>query len=81
MYTVEVFVTYKESILDPQGQAIMQGVHQMGYEAVKNIRQGKYFQIEIAKEVGDVDQAVADICDRLLANVNMETYRYTIKEV
>ncbi|MGX7106940.1 phosphoribosylformylglycinamidine synthase subunit PurS [Hutsoniella sourekii] len=80
MYKVEIFVTYKESILDPQGEAIRDAVNQMGYQSVESIRQGKYFELEVNKEVEDVEALVEAICDQLLANVTMETYRYTIKE-
>ena len=80
MYQVEIFVTYKESILDPQGEAIQQAINQMGYTEVESVRQGKYFELEIAKDVADVQATVEDICDKLLANVTMEAYRYTIKE-
>lgn len=80
MYQVEIFVTYKESILDPQGEAIQQAVNQMGYTEVESVRQGKYFELEIAKDAADVQATVEDICDKLLANVTMEAYRYTIKE-
>ncbi|MDK6805801.1 phosphoribosylformylglycinamidine synthase subunit PurS [Aerococcus sp. UMB7834] len=80
MYQVEIFVTYKESILDPQGEAIQQAVNQMGYSEVKSVRQGKYFELEISKDVADVQARVEAICDKLLANVTMEAYRYTIKE-
>ncbi|MGX7091600.1 phosphoribosylformylglycinamidine synthase subunit PurS [Hutsoniella sourekii] len=80
MYKVEIFVTYKESILDPQGEAIKDAVNQMGYQAVESIRQGKYFELEVNNEVEDVEALVEAICDQLLANVTMETYRYTIKE-
>ncbi|AMB93969.1 phosphoribosylformylglycinamidine synthase subunit PurS [Aerococcus sanguinicola] len=80
MYQVEIFVTYKESILDPQGEAIQEAVNQMGYREVESVRQGKYFELEISKDVADVQATVEAICDKLLANVTMEAYRYTIKE-
>ncbi|MCR8968811.1 phosphoribosylformylglycinamidine synthase subunit PurS [Facklamia sp. 7083-14-GEN3] len=81
MYKVEVFVTYKESILDPQGEAIKGSVHRMGVDQVKEIRQGKYFELKIEKGQEEVETLVEKICDKILANPVMESYRYTITEV
>ena len=73
MYLVKVYVTYKESVLDPQGEAVKGAVHRLGYQNVSEIRIGKYFE-SVAAEIEEV-------CDKLLANVNMETYRYEIIEM
>ncbi|MDR1473696.1 MAG: phosphoribosylformylglycinamidine synthase subunit PurS [Lactobacillales bacterium] len=81
MYEVKVYVTYKESVLDPQGEAVKGAVHRIGYEEIKEIRIGKYFEIQIEKGSRKVEDVVEEICDKLLANVNMETYRYEIMEV
>lgn len=78
MYFVKVYVTYKESVLDPQGQAVKGVVHRMGYEEIDEIRIGKYFEIKVAKGDRPVEEMIENICDKLLANVNMETYRYEI---
>lgn len=81
MYKVEVFVTYKESILDPQGEAIKGSVHRMGYNDVQEIRQGKYFEMKIEKNDQNIEEIVEKICDKILANPVMESYRYSISEV
>ncbi|MBG9980007.1 phosphoribosylformylglycinamidine synthase subunit PurS [Facklamia sp. DSM 111018] len=81
MYKVEVFVTYKESILDPQGEAIKGSVHRMGYNDVQEIRQGKYFEMKIEKKEQNIEEIVEKICDKILANPVMESYRYNISEV
>lgn len=82
MYLVKVYVTYKDSVLDPQGEAVKGAVHRLGYQDVASIRIGKYFEIKVAAAAGktetDVQQEIESICDKLLANVNMETYRYEI---
>ena len=46
MYFVKVYVTYKDSVLDPQGEAVKEAVHRMGYEIIEDIRIGKYFEIQ-----------------------------------
>jgi len=82
MYLVKVYVTYKDSVLDPQGEAVKGAVHRLGYQDVASIRIGKYFEIKVAAAAGktetDVQQEIEAPCDKLLANVNMETYRYEI---
>ncbi len=78
MYFVKVFVTYKESVLDPQGEAVKGAVHRLGYDEIDEIRIGKYFEIKVAKSDRPVEEAIEEICDKLLANINMETYRYEI---
>lgn len=80
MYFVKVYVTYKESVLDPQGEAVKGAVHRMGYDEVSDIRIGKYFEIKVAKSDRPVAEMIEEVCDKLLANVNMETYRYEIAE-
>lgn len=81
MYQVTVYVTYKTSILDPQGEAVKRAVHHLGYSEISDIRIGKYFELTIEKSDTPVEEAVEAICKQLLANVVMETYRYEIREV
>jgi phosphoribosylformylglycinamidine synthase PurS subunit len=79
MYFVKIYVTYKDSVLDPQGEAVQHAVHKMGYEGIEDVRIGKYFELKVAKTAEPVEEVIEQICDRLLANVNMETYRYEIE--
>lgn len=85
MYLVKVYVTYKESVLDPQGEAVKGAVHRLGYQDVSDIRIGKYFEIKETPSNNQTQAAVAEeieaICDKLLANVNMETYRYEMVQM
>lgn len=81
MYLVKVTVTYKESILDPKGEAINDALQRLGYHDVQSVELGKYFELRIAKSDRPVAEQVAEMCDRLLANVNMETYDYEITEM
>ncbi|MGM0173924.1 phosphoribosylformylglycinamidine synthase subunit PurS [Enterococcus sp. DIV0800] len=79
MYFVKVYVTYKDSVLDPQGEAVKGAVHRLGYDEIEEVRIGKYFEIKVAKSDRPVEDMIEEICDKLLANVNMETYRYEIQ--
>lgn len=78
MYNVEIYVSYKESILDPQGQAIKKAVHQMNYASVESVRQGKYFEMTLDDTEEHPVNVVEEIADKLLANVNTESFVYTI---
>lgn len=82
MYNVKVYVTYKESILDPQGEAVKGAVHRMGFDEIEDMRIGKYFEIKVSEnDQRSVEEVIETVCDKLLANVVMETYRYDIEEV
>ncbi|MGM0212939.1 phosphoribosylformylglycinamidine synthase subunit PurS [Enterococcus sp. AZ109] len=81
MYFVKVYVTYKESVLDPQGEAVKGAVHRLGYEEIEEIRIGKYFEMKVAKSDRSVEEMIEEVCDKLLANVNMETYRFEVLEM
>jgi phosphoribosylformylglycinamidine synthase len=71
-----VFVTLKPSVFDPQGRTITEALHSMGYTAVEDVRQGKYFEVEVAAATADEARAlVSEIADRLLANPVIESYR------
>ncbi len=81
MYFVKVYVTYKDSVLDPQGEAVKGAVHRLGYDEIEEVRIGKYFEIKVAQSDRSVEEMIEEVCDKLLANVNMETYRYEIAAV
>ena len=71
-----VFVTLKPSVFDPQGTTVTEALHTLGYRSVKDVRQGKYFELDI--DAGSEDEArrlVAEAADKLLANPVIETYR------
>lgn len=80
MFLVKVYVSYKESILDPQGEAIKKAIHGMGYGLVNDVRMGKYFELRIDEnDRSGLEEKIEDICDKLLANVTMESYSYEIE--
>lgn len=80
MITVKVYVTYKNSVLDPQGEAVKKAIHRLGNENVTDVRIGKYFELTIKKTEKKIQDMIEELCDQLLANVTMETYRYEIVE-
>jgi len=80
MYKVKVFVTLRESVLDPQGTAVKGSLHSLNYNEVKDVRIGKYMELTVEKSDRDVEEVVKEMCERLLANVVIEDYRYEIEE-
>jgi phosphoribosylformylglycinamidine synthase len=74
-----VYVTLKPSVFDPQGTTVAEALHTLGYASVKDVRQGKYFELDI--DAGDADEAkrlAAEAADKLLANPVIESYRIEV---
>ena len=71
-----VTVTLKKDVLDPQGKVVQNTLYNMGIVSLQNIRQGKYFEIEI-NEKDDVlaKQKVDEMCKKLLVNLIIEDYK------
>ena len=73
---VKVIVTPKNGVLDPQGKVIQQTLNGMGFSSVNEVRQGKYFDIEInEKDEAKTKARVEDMCKKLLANLAIEDYQ------
>ncbi|RLQ84752.1 phosphoribosylformylglycinamidine synthase subunit PurS [Planomicrobium sp. Y74] len=80
MRKVKIYVTLRESVLDPQGSAVMGSLHKMGYGEVEDVRIGKYLELMISDDAGDVDALVNEMCQKLLTNTVIEDYRFEIEE-
>ena len=75
----KVFVTLKPSVFDPQGRAIAESLHSMAYAGVTDVRQGKYFELDIDAPSPDAARAlVSEVADKVLANPVIESYRIEI---
>ena len=73
---IKAIVTLKNGVLDPQGKAIQQTLNGMDFSEVNQIRQGKYFDIEINIEDEKKAKAkVEEMCKKLLANLVIENYK------
>jgi phosphoribosylformylglycinamidine synthase subunit PurS len=76
-----VFVTLKQSVFDPQGQTIADALHSMGYGTVGDVRQGKYFELELKSSSPEQARSLAsEVADKLLANPVIESYRVEIDQ-
>lgn len=80
MKKVKVYVTLRESVLDPQGSAVMGALHSMEYNVVKDVRIGKFLELQIEEGTLDIDTVVKEMCEKLLANTVIEDYRYEVEE-
>ena len=73
---IKVIVTLKKSVLDPQGTVIQQTLDGMGFNNVSDVRQGKFFEIDIdEKDQKKAEEKVEDMCKKLLANLVIEDYK------
>ena len=73
---IKVIVTLKSGVLDPQGKAIQQTLNGMAFSDVKQVRQGKYFDIEVdADDEKKAKAKVEEMCKKLLANLVIEDYK------
>ena len=74
-----VFVTLKPSVFDPQGTTVAEALHTLGYPAVRDVRQGKYFELDIdAPNADEAKRMAAEAADKLLANPVIESYRVEV---
>ena len=76
---VRVFVNLKPSILDPQGKTIAEALRTLGYAAVRDVRQGKCFELDVdAANAAEARALAAEVADRLLANPVIESHRVEV---
>ena len=77
---ISAIVTLKKEVLDPQGKVVNQTLKNMGYLNITNVRQGKYFEIEINESDKNKAKIVAEeICKKLLTNTVIEDYTIHLK--
>ena len=76
---VRVLVTLKPSVFDPQGRAIMEALHSLGYDKAADVRQGKYFILDLnVATAADAEKLAAEIADRVLANPVIESFEIEV---
>ena len=73
---VKVIITLKNGVLDPQGTVIQQALNGMGFSNINDVRQGKFFEINIdEKDKNRAEEKVEEMCKKLLANLVIEDYK------
>lgn len=80
-YLVEVFISLKEVVNDPQGLAIRDGLHNLGFESISGVRAGKYLRLTVSAASDAEAAATVEVaCEKLLANTVIEEYRVAVTE-
>ncbi len=73
---VSAIITLKKDVLDPQGKVIHQALDGMGFENISEVRQGKYFEIDVNENDPNKAKAIVeDMCKKLLANLVIENFK------
>ena len=73
---ISVIVTLKKDVLDPQGKTIKKALEGMSFQNVNDVRQGKYFEIDIdEKNQKKAEEMAEEMCKKLLANLVIENYK------
>ncbi|HEY6952164.1 MAG TPA: phosphoribosylformylglycinamidine synthase subunit PurS [Bacteroidota bacterium] len=81
MYRAKITVTLRKSILDPQGKAVEQSIHSLGYGTVENVRIGKFIELTVdTKSREEAERLTNDVCRKLLANPVMEDFSFVVEE-
>lgn len=76
---VKIFISFKKGVLDPQGKAIEQSLHTLGYREVEDVRLGKLVDLRVADGSAEaIKDRVREMCDKLLANPVIEDYRFEL---
>ena len=74
-----VFVTLKNGVLDPQGEAVRHALGTLGFDGVTGVRQGKLIELDLdAADRAEAEASIAAMCEKLLANTVIEDYRIEI---
>ena len=77
---ISATVTLKKDVLDPQGKVVSQTLKNMGYKNIINVRQGKYFEIELNEtDKGKAKKIVEEISKKLLTNTVIEDYTFNME--
>jgi len=76
---VRILVSFKDSVLDPQGQTVKNALHTLGYNFIKDVRQGKVFELEIENiSQKEAQKVIPEISDKVLANPIIEKFSWQI---
>ena len=82
MFLVKVYVTLKPTVNDPQGKTILGGLKSLGFHLATEVRTGKYLEIKVSNaERAGAEATVDEMCQKLLANPVIESYRYEVEEI
>ena len=76
---IRVLVSFKDSVLDPQGQTVKNALHTLGYDYIRDVRQGKVFELEAdGLSAEELERVIPEIADKVLANPIIEKFDWQI---
>ena len=77
----KIHVTLKSGVLDPQGKAVQHALADLGYDEVQDVNLGKYMEVQLESGLShkEAENRIREMCDKLLANPVIETYRFTLE--
>lgn len=76
---IRILVSYKDSVLDPQGQTVKHALHTLGYDFIKDVRQGKVFELELEGiSQKEAEKIIPEISNKVLANPIIEKFTWQI---
>jgi phosphoribosylformylglycinamidine synthase len=79
-FLARIYVTPRPTVRDPEGDTILDGLHQLGFGSTEVVRAGKYFEIVLEAENGQAaEEAIDKMCRQLLANPVIEQYRFDLQ--
>jgi len=78
--TAKIFVTLKQGVLDPQGQAVQRALGRLGFQEVQEARIGKFIELRLDGTPAEARARVEKMCEELLANTVVEDYRYELSD-
>ena len=82
MFLANVYVTLKPTVNDPQGLTIRDGLHMLGFGAVRSVRAGKYMEIKVdGDDKAKAAEQVREMCRQLLANPVIEDFRFDLEQI
>ena len=73
----QIHVTFKEGVLDPQGKTVHHALNDLGYEEVLDVNIGKYLEIKL-DSASEEEAEIREMCEQLLANTVIESFRFTL---
>ena len=77
----KIYITLKEGIHDPQGRAVQQSLHTLGFETIQDVRIGKFLEVDLQdRDKASAETSINNMCQKLLANMVIEDFRYEIIE-
>jgi len=82
MFLAKVYITLKPTVNDPQGLTIRDGLHMLGFDAVRSVRAGKYMEIKLeGDDQAKAAEQVREMCRQLLANPVIEDFKFDLEQI